>query len=761
MREYILEQPDQILSLPRLALKYGTISKEQYIHLNKLYELKQKKGDTVDFTQLILTQKFATQYQIELLKLIQGYLVIKKQGEEFGKIAIAKGIATQEDIERALEHQKKQFKQIRIKKLIGDILVESSVITVKQKNLILKEQTFFDNQAKKILTPENEDLNEDPVNLSKYEKQFLQIKVLDQEFAATVIEKGLASEQETRIAQQTQEEEFEKENNIRILGDIMIELGFLTKEQNNLVLKEMEQVAGQEKQTNQERDPLSLIDVKLNHNKMEARVVINEKNSDITLKDIKKALHDKGIKYGIYPDNILQCYLDQDYLDQENLEFIAAKQDFPLNMLKTRQVSFYFNTNKIDSEIKKKGQALAEQHTRNITYVKKDLLGNNIEQPTGYSFALRCATGARLSKDKKKVFAGKTGYPCLSIEKKMFIHPVINVLEDADLRYGSLERFATLNVSGILTGAYPVRAGDVNAIEIRGANIEAMGHVKSQIGITNCVIKTQGDVYARYIHNSRIETFGNVYVKNEIIDSQVFCSGKIDSGQCRVITSTLYGKKGVELAGAGSDKTNACVIGAGTEHHILEKAKSINLKINIIRKKIDDLHEKKREQEFLAKKTFQKMVELKIFHDRAKLKRQKLKKEFQSQKHSMQKEKIKNIAVLINNFKKRMTSSVLSLKKLNKTKHAHDNESIKLAKRIQKFEPIVNRRVLDLQTDLFAFFEWARQQKNNPCIKINGKIFAGTVLKGVFSLLEVGEDKTHINIAEKLDSQNNFYMKKV
>ncbi|MCP4671153.1 MAG: hypothetical protein GY857_07590, partial [Desulfobacula sp.] len=170
-----MELLDKKLSLAALALQYGTISTDQHAHIKKLYALKHREGNTTDHEQLLLTQKFATQYQIGLLKLIQGYLIIKKQGEEFGKIAVEKGLATKVDVDKALEYQKKEFKRAKIRKLIGDILVESRVITIKQKNLILKEQTFLDKQARKILSSATDGSHGDQIELSNYEKQFLQI----------------------------------------------------------------------------------------------------------------------------------------------------------------------------------------------------------------------------------------------------------------------------------------------------------------------------------------------------------------------------------------------------------------------------------------------------------------------------------------------------------------------------------------------------------------------------------------------------------
>ncbi|MEN8211995.1 MAG: hypothetical protein ABFR31_09765, partial [Thermodesulfobacteriota bacterium] len=371
-----MENTYQTISLASLALQYGTINEEQYSNVNRLYALRQKEG--VDFEQLLLTGKLATQYQIELLKLIQEYLIIKEQGEEFGRIAMEKGLATKAEVDKALDCQKKEFKRAKIKKLVGDILVESKVITIKQKNMILKEQNFIDEDVQKIQV--SDDSNKDDINLSKYEKQFLRIKVLDQEFAASVVEKGLASEEETRIAQKIQEEEFEKENIIRILGDIMVELEFLTQGQKDFVLKEQKCIQSIEQR---ESDPA--IQLNISQDQMEAVITIKDYFSDIALKDIKHALDVKGVKYGRYSDAILQCNLDQN-----NKKFVVAKLGLPLELIKTVQASYYFTTDKIDTEIKNRGEILAEQHFRGGSSIKKDLFGDNVEQSAGNGFAFRC-----------------------------------------------------------------------------------------------------------------------------------------------------------------------------------------------------------------------------------------------------------------------------------------------------------------------------------------------------------------------------------
>ena len=570
--------------------------------------------------------------------------------------------------------------------------------------------------------------------------------MLDQEFAASAIEKGIASKRDVTMAQKIQEDAFENENKIQIIGEIMVELKQITKEQKNLILMEQERLDDQEK--------LEInhgLHVSVSPDQMEAVIQINKDAEKVSLQDIKNALKTKGICYGIYPDAFLQCNLDVG-----NTSFIAARQDYSIELIKDRKAVYHFNTNKIDKEQKEMGATMAEQGIGPETHLKKGVFGNDIEQSCGYDFTFRCRAGTRLSKDKTKAFAGKSGFPSLSIERKLFIHPTVSVLEDADLKYGALEKYANLNILGILTGAYPVTAGDIMAREIRGANINAIGDVTSQIGINEAIINTQGDVHARYLHHSTIYAFGNVYIENEIIDSQIFCSGKIESPNCRVISSNLYAKKGIVLSGVGNDRTRPCILAAGTEHHILEIIRALKLEIQAVRQPLDELDKQKKEQDRIIEKVFQKMVELKLFHDRAKKKKEMLSIEFQKKKGTYKKEKLKNIATLLSHFQNRMASSISSLKQLTIKKKKCEKKKVALENKIKKIEPKIEKEISELKTDLLAFLEWARKKENIVKIKITGTVFSGTVFKGIFSSMKTENTMDCISVFEKQLSKNIF-----
>ena len=124
-------------SIATLAYRYGTIKKNELELVNKLYY---ERPDKSSFDEILINQGFATEYQIGLLKLIQDYLIIQKQGIEFGKIAVEKGLATIEEINLAKQKQKHEFEKVKKIMLLGDVLVKQGIISNEQKDLILIEQ---------------------------------------------------------------------------------------------------------------------------------------------------------------------------------------------------------------------------------------------------------------------------------------------------------------------------------------------------------------------------------------------------------------------------------------------------------------------------------------------------------------------------------------------------------------------------------------------------------------------------------------------
>ncbi|MCK5100768.1 MAG: hypothetical protein KAR45_21845, partial [Desulfobacteraceae bacterium] len=293
-----------IPTIATLAFRYGTIKKNEFELVNKLYY---ERPDKSSFNEILVNQGFATEYQIGLLKLIQDYHIIQKQGIEFGKIAVEKGLATKQDIEKALLVQKSAFKKAKLKKLIGDILVDSEIITVKQRDQILEQQKEIE-QRSSLLVKSKEDSA-----LSEYEQEFLKIRNLDKEFAEKAIDKKFATMAEIILAKQKQKNEFEKVRKIILLGDILVKQGIISNEQKDLILIEQKRV---EQNRNKEKagssSSLPRVFIAISDDNMEALALVDKRknNQTITLGEIKNKLKQEKIEYGILPDSLIQCYID-------------------------------------------------------------------------------------------------------------------------------------------------------------------------------------------------------------------------------------------------------------------------------------------------------------------------------------------------------------------------------------------------------------------------------------------------------------------
>jgi len=649
------EQANNFPTLADLALKYGTISQDQYAYLLQLFTFKKEQAA---FEDLLRDEGMATRYQLGLLKLIQEYQIVRKSGEEFGKIAVEKGLATKVDINQALELQKKVFKKSRHKKLIGDILVETRIITTKQKDLILKEQNLF--------------------NKTDYDSFDEKSKSLES------FEKGRGGEKQSEIS-------------IIVSSDRM--------------------TAWIER-----RHPDEI---------------------EITLNQIKDAVMTDGIVNGVYPDSFIRCFLDAGVN-----KFPVARVDC-IDLLK-RQCNFslYISEDNGKPIEKKKGEVLFAQTGAAIKVQIENLYGEHIKAEAGNDFAVCCGENTRWSRDRLKILAAKSGIPALSAARKMFVHPVVHILEDADYRYGPIEPYADLSVSGTITGAYPITAGKVRAEEIRDANINAVGGIHTRVGITGATIRAQGDVHARYVHNSKIETFGDVYVENEIIDAQIRCSGRFEGPKCRVISSKIYAKGGVVLSGVGSERSRPSTIVAGGEHHGIGLVQTILDIMNSIFGKLEDLKDDKRGHQSQAEKIFKKMIELKTFHDKAKKKKDALLSELDKKKEHINKKILINIKKLISTYDKRMNSSLASLKTMNVSKKEHDASVVELEKQISISTDQAEKEIFSHEKTLFAYLEKSKEKIGVPIIEIKGKAYAGTRLGGVYQLLSLPDDKNGFKVEE-------------
>ncbi|MBF0378221.1 MAG: DUF342 domain-containing protein [Desulfamplus sp.] len=673
--------------------------------------------------------------------IVHNFLLTKKESEQFGYIAIKRGYATVQEVKYALEQQRQLFREKKIKKMIGDVLVGSGVLTNEQHQNILKVQRLIKIKREEKDVANNENKENKEVGSQSYDKDKIDNRIdrqidnridkqIDNRVEVTISANGMEAWVKIVIPQDTSDSNISDFNTAELTTDAL----------NSNV-----------PDTNSPDSNMS-------------NASSPEKEKPITLTSIKSALANKGVKNGILSDAILQSHLDRkddffpaavgsyDYSSLPEFQFFANnnKTNIVDTDNNTSIEDFIIDSPIIGSDIVKKGKALAVISSEKVQNKVQDVFGKivnidnfqlnpnidsslksqEIDNPKeinsikeidcNYSKAslmFRCGKWVSISEfseDKLSITAEQSGYPALSIEGKFYIFPVVNVLGDADLRFGQIDQYASLNVSGILTGAYPVNVGQVKANEIRGANVLSIGDVSVEIGIINSRIKTQGNVRAKYIHNSRIEAFGDVVVDHEIIDSTIIISGKCNVSKGRVIASRIYAKMGIAAIRVGSNITEPCVISVGCEEHIAIHSLEINQQINNIRKELDELIKQRESLDSQIKEIFEKMVELKVGYD----------------KESANLKEMVELKADYDKANANLKQMVEILKQHNKQKKTLELSLEKIETNINKVKPKVKRDIAQLELDRNILLRWAESKSPLPEIKVSGRLSDETVVKG-------------------------------
>lgn len=840
----------RIPSLAQLALKYGTITTDQLNIVHREMQQREAEGKTGRLDRILIQKKMATPYQVNLLQLIQEFMVVKKRSEQFGEIAVNRGYATQEEVELALIRQKQLFREQKIQKMLGDLLVEFGVITEAERQIVAKEQERMEeividpieHAPKKTEETVGADTvspsDPDTVSFEEAERDFIRLKALDTDFALRVLEKRFATVEAVEAAMTAQNEWFEKFRKLHLLGDIMVAEGVLTEKEKLAILMEQKRkddalpslspisellpstadsngtppdhhnspddeapspsFLPQTAPETEPPDPADSITVHLSKSRMEAWINISKslladsasekeildveaaeiiekdvmavsdpleaneglrahQNPDfqphvITLDLIKAVLAKNGITQGILSDALIQSHLDDNasffpvalgsYTFDTKLEYL-----FDIHHTGIDQKSAPFKRNKTLAYIK------GPPATLRMT----DVMGKPIKKaPVSPGRALlRCGKGVTLSEKGDRILSAKGGTPGRSVEGRIYLFPPLNVLGDADARYGPLDSYSDIAISGILTGAYNVTAGSVRAGEIRGCTLETVGDITADLGIIDCTIITQGSVRAKYIHHCRIQAFGDVMPEHELIDSTVTVSGRFHAPKSRIIASTVSAKQGISVAGIGSDVTEPCRLFIGREDHIKMAFNLIDGQMEEIAKSVDALKKKRKALMRRSQTLFEKMVELKRLHDRAENKSKQYYKEMENEEKKQAAPSLEKTRSLIKGLEKKMGMAVASIRRYNNQKKETDAHMDKLETMIKTAKIRAEKKTFFLELDRKRLVQWAENHDPRPEISVSGRIAQGSVITGQFSTLSTMEDHRNVHISEHRKAMEN------
>lgn len=251
----------------------------------------------------------------------------------------------------------------------------------------------------------------------------------------------------------------------------------------------------------------------------------SDKGSSITKDEIIQDLKYKGIKFGIDEESIDKYLANREY----NEPIVLAKGQ-SLIRGKDAYIEFFFNTdikarptlnddgsvdfynlniiNHVDS-----GDLLARLHREDPGKPGTDVLGKMVMPPKVQRKVLKFGRNIRINDDRTEIYSMCNGHVTY-VGDTVFVSDVMEV-ENVDNSTGNIEYEGNVQVNGNVCSNFSIKAkGNVEVRGVvEGALVEAGGNITIALGMNGMgkgVLKSGGNVIAKFIENSTVEAEGYV-----------------------------------------------------------------------------------------------------------------------------------------------------------------------------------------------------------------------------------------------------------
>ncbi len=507
------KQDNTVPLIGTLAVKKQLISEEQ---LQKaLAQCSDDNNIEEKLTAYFLAENLISSQDLHRLTMAAKAVSIHQKEYRFGAIALAMGIVNKSVLDLALEEQKEQLEKGKKPRRIGDLMVEAGLITVKQRDDILKLQN-------RPCKPPDE-AHKPPENSER-------------------LVKGPAIAHDAHCT---------SANNIP---------GQTLESDGDQVLDRMGQVA-------QICGGL-LLQITCDHLYAFLSKTC-DMDPDIPAVVIRAALAEKGVVFGLASDDRIERFIRSPIADST---FFIVAQGVPPSPGKDSKIEFFFNTDYLKTggmddfgnidfkrrrprPLVEKGTVLAEKIAGSTPQPGKDVYGNTIKAIAGMDDLCRVGGGAVLSEDGQKVLATVRGTPMITLAGSIVVHEESVVKGDIDNETEPVEFDGNIRVCGSIKSGARVCGVDISALEVDKGTVEANGDLTVTRGINAARVYARGNVYANYITNSEIVCMGDVFVKKEIVDSTIECSGACSIITGMLVSSRVFAKMGLMARSIGSGGT--------------------------------------------------------------------------------------------------------------------------------------------------------------------------------------------------------------
>ncbi|MBI2060220.1 MAG: DUF342 domain-containing protein [Nitrospirae bacterium] len=167
---------------------------------------------------------------------------------------------------------------------------------------------------------------------------------------------------------------------------------------------------------------------------------------------------------------------------------------------------------------------------------------------------------------------------------------------EGDVNYstGNIRSKGSVHVRGSVSAGFEVHAeGDI-LVEgtVEGGKIHAGGNVVLKSGVKGGdkgEIIAEGDVSAMYVERARVESRGNVEVKNVILESKIVAGGWVRAigGKGEIMGGLIQAVQGIEAKKIGSDFSSSTAIEVGRDFFLERDLQEKQAQMNSIKAQLE------------------------------------------------------------------------------------------------------------------------------------------------------------------------------
>lgn len=686
--------------LVRFALKRQVVTEEKMEELLSFQRGERERGRLVSIEDLLLERGLVTERQLASLRSARDFFLQREKDRVLCKIFCKVQYATQEQLDLALAAQAKLYKEKTQFKSVADILFEDGVISAKKRAAVI-------NAALKLAKSQPSGVSNDQLAEGKIAGSPDDGKTLPP-----------ASKNQTEPSEALK---FPTEGTRILYGELfdVIVSGDLMEAHISLTGPASEQL-----------DPLA----------------------------VNSALLGFGIKSGLVEDELLFEWLKNK--DKSETKFKIAQGTPPIQG-RSAEIAYHFRSRPkwdelVESKVKidfkdkgdiphvKKGDLLAEKTPMVKEQAGCDIYGKTMAVEKALDKKLLAGAGTELSPDGLKAFATVDGRPELSPFGKISVSPELNISGDVGFESGNVEFNGHIKVSGVVQDGFTVKGGSLTAREISKATIEVTGDVVVYGGVLGADIRAQGSVRAFHIHASRVEALGDVVAEKGIVDSKIVTSSKCLTNRGTVLASSICARMGVEAGQIGSDRSGPCTVTFGVDLASEREVARLKEIIAIKEKENEALleHVKSCLDHF---STLEKSAgDLAQVQDRSVREQRALSDELKKWKEAGDQKEAARVEQAVELLDSKIRSREDELNALLDRQDELKEQSYASQERMEEIE----KEVSGLKEEIEAFYDWSRNQKEKPCVKVLSTIFAGSVIKGAESSAVLKSDVKGVLIRE-------------